>query len=132
VTVVRDGKERKLDVTLAKLDDKEIKLSSAAPQDSEGTRLNVVVADLTPQQRQQLDVESGVLVRQVGPGAAANAGVRNGDVLLQLDGKQIKNAEHLRELAAALKPGSSVPLLIKRGPAPLFLALQVPSADERG
>jgi len=132
VTVVRDGKERKLDVTLAKLDDKELKLSSVEPSGSEGTRLNVVVADLTPQQRQQLDVEGGVLVRQVGPGAAANAGVRNGDVLLQLDGKQIKNAEHLRELTAALKPGSNVPLLVKRGPAPLFLALQIPSAEERG
>jgi serine protease Do len=131
VTVVRDGKERKLEVTLAKLEDKELKLSSAEPS-GDATRLNLVVADLTPQQRQQLDVESGVLVRQVGPGAAANAGVRNGDVLLQIDGKPIKNAEHLRELVSALKAGISVPLLVKRGAAPLFLALQIPSTEKSG
>jgi serine protease Do len=131
-TVVRAGKERTLEVTLGKLENKEVKLSSAEPATSEGSRLNVVVSELTPQQRQQLAIESGVVVREVGPGIAANAGVRAGDVLLQIDGKAIKSAQDLRELSAQLKPGTSVPLLIKRGPAPLFLALQVPPSDKQG
>jgi serine protease Do len=132
VAIVRGGKEHTLEVTLGKLETKEVKLSSAEPGTSEGTRLNVVVSDLTAQQRQQLDVAGGVVVREVAPGIAANAGVRAGDVLLQIDGKAIQSAQHLRELSAQLKPGTSVPMLIKRGPAPLFLALQVPANDKRG
>jgi serine protease Do len=132
LTVVREGQERKLEVTLGKLDSKEVKLSSNEPGALEGSRLNMAVSDLTAGQRKQLDVEHGVLVRQVGPGAAANAGVRPGDVLLQIDGKAVNNVEQFRELTAQLKPGASVPVLVKRGSSPLFLALQVPTSDKRG
>ena len=90
----------------------------------------MVVSDLTDAQRQQLGVEHGVVVRQVGPGAAADAGVQPGDVLLQIDGKNVDNAQQLRELAANLPAGKAGPRsLVKRGELSMFLALRMPESS---
>jgi serine protease Do len=126
LTIVRNGKERKLDVTLGKLEDREVKLAAAGDAKGEGAALNVVVSDLSDAQRKQLGVEQGVLVRQVGPGLAADAGVRPGDVLLEINGKEVENAQQLSELTKQLPAGKSVPLLVKRGEFSMFLALRVP------
>jgi len=128
LTVMREGKQRKLDVKLGKLEDREVKLAANGDGSPQGGTLNVVVSDLTDAQRQQLGVEQGVLVRQVGPGAAADAGVQPGDVLLQIDGKRVDNAEQLRKLAADLPTGKSVAVLVKRGEFSMFLALRMPES----
>jgi len=73
----------------------------------------------------------GVLVQRVGPGAAAEAGVRPGDILLSLNNQKIENAAHLRELVKELPRGKRVPLLVKRGDGALYLAVQIPAADKR-
>jgi serine protease Do len=131
LTVMREGKQRKLDVTLGKLEDREVKLAANGEGSPQGATLNVVVSDLTDAQRQRLGVEHGVLVRQVGAGVAADAGVQPGDVLLQIDGKNVDSAQQLRELAANLPTGRSVPVLVKRGQFSMFLALRMPE-DRRG
>jgi len=128
LTVMREGKQRTLDVKLGKLEDREVKLAANGDGSPQGGTLNVVVSDLTDAQRQQLGVEQGVLVRQVGPGAAADAGVQPGDVLLQIDGKRVENAEQLRKLAADLPTGKSVAVLVKRGEFSMFLALRMPES----
>ncbi len=89
----------------------------------------MVVANLTDAQRQQLGVEHGVVVRQVSPGVAADAGVQPGDVLLQIDGKNVDSAQQLRELTANLPAGKAVPMLVKRGEVSLFLALRMPESS---
>jgi serine protease Do len=131
LTIVRAGKEHRLDVTLGKLEDRSVKLAGNGESGSKGGPLNLVVSDLTDAQRQQLGVEQGVLIRQVGPGAAADAGVRPGDVLLELNGQKVTNTQQLRELTRALPAGKSVPALVKRGEFSLFLALRMPE-ENRG
>ena len=129
LTVMRDGKQRKLDVELGKLEDREVKLAADGESTPQGGTLNVVVSDLTDAQRQQLGVEHGVLVREVGPGAAADAGVQPGDVLVQIDGKRVDSTEQLRTLAADLPKGKSVAVLVKRGEFSMFLALRLPESS---
>jgi serine protease Do len=131
MTVVREGQERKLDVVLGKLEDRDVKLGANGNDNGngQGSKLNVVVANLTDAQRQQLGVEHGVVVRQVGPGAAADAGVQPGDVLQQIDGKNVDSAQQLRELAANLPAGKPVAILVKRGEMSLFLALRMPESS---
>jgi serine protease Do len=65
-------------------------------------------------------------VQQVGPGAAATAGVQPGDVLLSLAGTPLRDVEQLRALAATLPTDRAVPLLVKRDDATVFLALKAP------
>jgi serine protease Do len=126
MSVLREGKERKLDVMLGKLEDRDVKLGAIDSGNAQGAKLNVVVANLTDAQRQQLGVEHGVVVRQVGPGVAADAGVQPGDVLLQVDGKNVDSAQQLRELTTNLPAGKPVAVLVKRGEMSLFLALRMP------
>jgi serine protease Do len=128
MTVMREGKERKLDVKLGKLEDRDVKLAATDGGNGQGATLNVVVSNLTDAQRRQLGVEHGVVVRQVGPGVAADAGVQSGDVLLQIDGKNVDSAQQLRELAASLPAGKPVPVLVRRGETSLFLALRMPES----
>ena len=130
VTVLRAGKERKIDVTVGELPDASgaIKVSQASREPGRSGGLNLMVSDLTPRQRQELSVPAGgVLVEQVGPGAAAAAGVQAGDVLLRLNQEEIRNAAHLKRLVEALPPNRPAALLVKRGDAALFMAL-----DPRG
>ncbi|MFZ1640966.1 MAG: DegQ family serine endoprotease [Candidatus Contendobacter sp.] len=126
ITVIRDGREREIAVTLGQLPDKnrnELALNSA-PDDG-SPRLNVVVADLPTDPRGR--GEGGVQVQQVGPGVAAEAGVQPGDILLSLNNRPIKDAAHLRQLVKELPPGKRVPLLVKRDEGALYLAVEIPA-----
>jgi serine protease Do len=126
LTVIRDGKEREIMVTLGQLPDKdkgELALNSA-PDDG-SPRLNVAVADVPAGQGGQ--GEGGVRVQQVGPGPAAEAGVQPGDLLVSLNNQKIRDAAHLRQLVKELPRGKRVPLLVKRDEGALYLAVEIPT-----
>ena len=127
LTVIRDGKEQKIEVTLGQLPDKdrdkgELALNGA-PDDG-SPRLNVVVADAPAGQR---GAGEGVLVQQVGSGPAAEAGVQPGDILVSLNNQRIRDAAHLRQLVKELPRGKRVPLLVKRDEGALYLAVEIPA-----
>ena len=82
------------------------------------------VQPLTREQARQLDLDvtSGVLVTDVQPsGRAADAGLRRGDVIDEVDGKDVDSVETLRSL---LKTGyRPALLLVHRDGATLYLTL---------
>jgi serine protease Do len=130
IIVIRGGDQKQLSVQVGKLaSDEKVDLAQA-PGKGEGAVLNIAVAELSAEQRQSRGVDYGVLVQQVGPGIAGEAGVRSGDILMELNGKKVESVAQLKELAKALPKGRSVPLLVKRGDGALFLALEVPSANK--
>ena len=67
---------------------------------------------LTPQQRKQLDLKGGVLVGGV-DGAAARAGIQEGDVLIAVNGEQIESSQQFKTLggqgAGWQAPGTADP-----------------------
>ena len=73
--------------------------------------------------------EGGVGIAVVEEGAARDAGVRVGDILLSLSGQKIDSPEKFEEVVGKLPAGASVPMLIQRNGAPQFLALTVPVAE---
>jgi len=78
--------------------------------------LGVGLKDL-PDDRQNMfyPTDSGVIVAQVDPnGPASKAGLIEGDVVLQLNGKDIKNAHELIVGVNNLKVGDKVSLLVSR------------------
>ena len=128
VEILREGGSRKLRVTIAELpDEEELELASAGrPGTAADRRLGIQVRDLTSEQRQELQIESdGVLVREVGQGPAARAGIRQGDVILLINNVRVKDSGHFKELAEALPKNKPVPILVHRQGNPLFLALKV-------
>ena len=89
-------------------------------------RLAVEVAELTPQQREQYDVEKGgVIVVSVEQGAGGKAGLRRGDVVISLNNLQITNAKQFLNIAADLPEDESIPVLVQRQQGAIFLALKI-------
>ena len=127
VTILREGKTRELVVRTAELPEETSVQASVAdePGTARADRLGVTVADLTAQQRQEHDVKDhGVLVTEVRDGAARQAGIRVGDIVLLLDSTKVKDAEAFKSLAAELAAGKAVSILVQRQGNPIFLALK--------
>ena len=120
--VVREKKEVVLGVAVGELKDEEIVAS--APEKGE---LGLTVQRLTPQMAESLGLEKseGVVVSAVEPGSAADeAGIRRGDVLMEIDRRPIRNLDEYRKSVAAIKKGRGVLFLVRRGESTLFLALK--------
>jgi serine protease Do len=127
--VLRDGKTRTIKVRIGELPvENELVQARGEPKKVEADRLGLVVRGLSAEQRKELDVaEGGVLVEQVKPGAAAEAGIQGGDVIVKLNNRDIKDVAALRQQVDKLPAGRSVPVLVLRRGGPLFLALRVPA-----
>jgi S1-C subfamily serine protease len=77
--------------------------------------LGVTTQDVSPSLALQfgLPVQSGALVLDVVPGGPADkAGIRQGDVIVGLDGKDVTDSTALRELILSHRPGDRVPVSV--------------------
>jgi serine protease Do len=80
-------------------------------------QLGVVVQPVTSDLAQALDMKEirGVLVNSVQPGSAADAaGIKQGDVILALNGAAINDSNELRNHIASTQPGTDVTLDVLR------------------
>ncbi|HXK30934.1 MAG TPA: DegQ family serine endoprotease [Candidatus Binatia bacterium] len=120
--VLRDKKEITLTVSVGELKDEEVVAS--APEKGE---LGLTVQRLTPQMAESLglDKPEGVVVTAIEPGSAADeAGIRRGDVIVEVDRKLIRNLDEYKKAVAAIRKGRGVLFLVRRGDNTLFLALK--------
>jgi len=79
--------------------------------------IGVEPADLSPELMETFGVKAkkGVLITGVlQNGPAAQAGVRPGDVVLQVGGKEVANVSELLTTVASLKPGAPTPFKLQR------------------
>ena len=82
----------------------------------------MAVRPLTPEERSQSGLATGLVVQDVA-GPAARAGLQPGDVVLSLNGESVKSATELRD--AAQRAGKRVALLVQRGEGRLFIPLNL-------
>ncbi len=125
VELVRDGEEMKLRLKVGELAD--LGTDGARPtlgQAGSG-RLGLVVTALTDTELSRLQISAGVRVVE-SSGAAAEAGIRQGDVITRLNHQAVDTPAELGEIAGELSSGRTVPVLVLRSGSPVFLALRVP------
>jgi serine protease Do len=130
VKVIRKGQSLAFNVEIGELPkEEELKLAAAEPEDvATEQRLDIQVKDLTQKQREDLELEQqGITVSKVGDGPAKKAGIRKGDIILEINNQKIKDGKHFMELASSLPAGKSVPVLIHRQGSPIFLAIKIPA-----
>ena len=124
VVVLRKGKRKKLHPVIGVLEEPELtKLASAEKSSAEAFGMRV--QDLTPELADQLDLEEaeGVLVSAVDPaGPASEANVRRGDVIIEVNRKEVKDMEELQAQLAEAEDRAL--LLIRRGDAQLYVLVK--------
>ena len=119
VKVLREGRERTVNVTLGKRDgDPEtVADASANDNDSLAEGVGVRVAELSDALRQRYrvpDEVQGVVVTGVRPNSAAQeAGLRPGAVILQVDGENVTDGDDLREKIENAKKGGKEAVLLR-------------------
>jgi serine protease Do len=127
VTIWRRGAQQDVPVNIVQLEDDRQEGSTPAPRkpkaDAAPNALGLHVSDLSAAQKRELRISSGVLV-DVAQGAAALAGVRTGDLILQLNNVPITSAAQFGALAAKLDPKKSVALLVRRGDVAQYLVIK--------
>ncbi len=94
----RDGKRRTVEVEIGELENETLAEDHPAAQLDQG--VGMIARTLTPEISQQLGLEGdvkGAVVTEVEPfGPAADAGIRQGDVIVQVQNAPVRSVEDLR------------------------------------
>ncbi len=106
--------------TIGTLEDRTT-LAAGKAEAGEG-KLGVAVRPLSPEEKRSGGVEYGVVVADVA-GAAAKAGVREGDVMVAVNNTPVKSPDHLKALIG--KAGKTVALLVQRDDARIFIPVTI-------
>ncbi|MBS0302205.1 MAG: PDZ domain-containing protein, partial [Proteobacteria bacterium] len=85
---------------------------------ADGGKLGLALRPLQPQEQREAHVKGGLLIEQAA-GAAAAAGVQQGDVLMAINGQPATSVDQVRDVLK--KSGKSVALLIQRDGQQLFV-----------
>jgi serine protease Do len=126
-TVIRDKEQVPITVKVGELKEEEVVAS--APQTG---KLGLTVQNVTPQMAESLGLNRahGVIVTAVQPqSAAAEAGLRRGDVVLEVNRKAVADANEFQTAVDQVKAGENMLFLISRGGNTIFLALKSPGAQ---
>jgi C-terminal processing protease CtpA/Prc len=85
----------------------------------QGYRLGVVLSELSPQQRDDLNIDSGVEIREVlSDSPAEKAGLKEGDILIRIDGKEVESDRDVRRALRNLDDRKEMKLEILRDGKP--------------
>jgi serine protease Do len=117
VKILREGSEKSVTVTLKELEGDQLASNSGAKSQADTDALEgVVVADLDANMRQQFDLPrdvKGAVVTDVEQDSASYAaGLRPGDVILEIDRKPVISAEDAVKLSENIKNKSSILLRV--------------------
>jgi len=80
-------------------------------------RLGIIIQDLTPEVSEALGLTEvhGAIVREVEPGSAAEAaGIKAGDVVIEFNGRPLRNSSDLRNSVGLVPLGQTLELTIVR------------------
>ena len=68
----------------------------------------------------------GATITRVEPGSPADkGGIRLNDAILSIDGQRVPTVTEAREIIARLRPGTIVPVEVRRGDKPLTIKIKV-------
>jgi serine protease Do len=126
--VFRRGETRELTVTVAEFEPDPTPRRAAAtpgsgPQAGTRSALGLTVSDLPEAVKRELRVRGGVRVDAV-DGAAARAGLREGDVILSIDNTEITDSRQFATVAAKVEKARAVSVLVRRGEWTNYLVIR--------
>ena len=125
--VLREGKRISLALQVGSMPvgGEEPPVASAAEPEQASNRLGVAVVTLTAEQRKQLDIQNGVLVKAVAQGPAAMIGLRPGDVITHLNNLSIASVDEFQQVVKQLPDNRSVSMRVLREGRASFITFKL-------
>jgi serine protease Do len=125
IVLMRDGKEKTIPVTIGTL--KEDVDTAEARESDQGLEFGLSVQEITPELAESLGIEGkkGLIIANVEPNsAAAEAGLRRGDIILEINRETVTDASRYNTIIQeAKKESKSLLLLIERDKHTRFVVL---------
>ena len=121
IELIRDGKSMELTVKLGEFEES----GAGRLAEKEESALGMTLQNITPELAKAFDLSKGegILVTNIEPDSPADkAGIQRGDVILEVNRKEIRNTGDFRK-ALKLSSEGTVLLLINRGEHPLYIAI---------
>lgn len=129
LSVLRNGQAIEVKATIARLEEQGEE--AAAMDEYEEPLLNIVVTDLSSEQRKELQLDDrGIVVQDVNDGPAARAGIYPDDIILMINRENVRSATQFVEMVKDLPRGRAFPVLLQRSDEALFVALRIPSGKD--
>ena len=121
--VVRQGKRLTLDVTIEQLPEAD---QLAMQMSSKQRRLlGMSVEQISESLKSENNLKGGILVKEVSEEPAISAGLRTGDIITQVGGREILKLSDLQGLLRSLPTDRPIPVLVVRGGNSTFLTLRL-------
>lgn len=123
VELIRQGKQMQIEVKIG-----ELKEEAQSAVGEEESNLGMTLEEINPDLVQKFDLseERGLVVVEVDKNTPAEeAGIRQGDILVELDQKPVEGLSRYRELIRQYKKGDTILFLVKRKGSTLYLTLKI-------
>jgi serine protease Do len=129
IKVLRDGREKQLTVTIGEQPDTIKTAKAEHDEDAEHALVGIEVQTLDRKTAQELGINEktkGVVVTGVERDSpAAEAGIQEGDVILEINRHEVRSVKDFEKTTAELKKDQNVLLRINRRGASLYLSIKV-------
>ena len=130
LTVLRDGKNQTIAVTIGTLTPDKLKLASTetVPDAATETSLGASVEMLTPEVATGLGLPMdaiGVVVSKVAPDSPIADRLLPGDIVLEVAGHAVSSPDELNKLISGAKDKGAVLIKLNRGGSPMFVGAVV-------
>jgi serine protease Do len=124
VKILRKGQEKVVQVKVAEMKEERVAASGGTLEEG----LGMTVQELTPEIARSLGVSEskGIVVANVDDGSPADeAGIRRGDVIVEINQKKVENLRDYRAALGRVGSAESLLLLVRRGGNVLYVALKM-------
>jgi serine protease Do len=123
VDVVRQGDRLTINVTIEQLP--EANQVAQAMSSQPKAILGMTVDEVPDALQAENNLQGGILVKEVGEDPALSAGLRAGDIITQVGGREISGVSDLQNLLDSLPTDRPIPVLVVRGGNSTFLTLRL-------
>ena len=128
VEIVRKGKPKTIRIVIGELPENELQAkTNSRPSDFGYVKsIGIRIKELTEEQQKRSGISSGaVLIDSVETGAGLNAGLRKGDIILQVDNYEVTSVDQVVSFFNKVNGARKIPILIKRQNGQLFIVLDI-------
>ena len=126
VEILRKGTVKTVNIAVGEMpnDPNEAAPAAKPVPKAEANKIGLTLKELTPAQKKKLNGKNGLLVID-SIGAAAQAGIRRGDVILGLNNSESQSVELFNKQINGVVAGKTVAVLVLRGDSTLYVPIKV-------